>query len=130
MPGPQSKKRSSRWSRASFCICQRKTLPSLLSCAACSSALLIRNSSTFVSPIRESNGCSNTYNFVNFAPIDLKFWHNILEILCIHLKKIFKKLKICFNTSPPNMIDFFLIFVVSAGIEILNESNFSLEMCV
>ena len=31
-----------------------------------------------------SNGRSNTHNFVNFAPIDMKFLHNILEILCNH----------------------------------------------
>ena len=37
-----------------------------------------------------SNGRSNIHNFVNFAPIDMKFWHNILEILRNHLKIILK----------------------------------------
>ena len=35
-----------------------------------------------------SNERSNTHNFVNFIPVDMKFLQNILEILCNHLKEI------------------------------------------
>ena len=57
-----------------------------------------------------SNGRLNTHNFVNFAPINLKFWHNILHILCIHLKLFKKYAKKSWNIFPPHpWITFFIL---------------------
>ena len=48
-------------------------------------------------------GDSKVYHFKSFAPIDLKFWHNILEML--YYKKMQEKkidfLKVLDPTPPP-----------------------------